>query len=51
MEIQVTIGQLLAQKEKNQAKEKEIKEKKAKIKAFKGLPPVSILSSGSLCIY
>ncbi|PPQ84543.1 hypothetical protein CVT25_007613 [Psilocybe cyanescens] len=35
----VTIGRLLAQKETNQAQEREIKEKRTRIKAFQGLPP------------
>ncbi|KDR68792.1 hypothetical protein GALMADRAFT_256644 [Galerina marginata CBS 339.88] len=39
LEISVTVSQLLAQKEKNQAKEREIKEKRTKLKAFQGLPP------------
>ncbi|KAF9554539.1 hypothetical protein CPC08DRAFT_766654 [Agrocybe pediades] len=39
IDVKVSIGQLLAQKERIQAKAKEIKEKRAKIKAFKGLPP------------
>ena len=32
-------------KEKNQITERELKEKRAKIKAFQGLPPVSIIIS------
>jgi hypothetical protein len=33
----------MEQKEKNQAIERELKEKRAKIKAFQGLPPVKTL--------
>lgn len=41
--VSITVNQLLEQKEKNQVRERELKEKRAKIKAFQGLPPVSIL--------
>ena len=41
LQVPITISQLLEQKEKNQIRERELKEKRAKIKAFQGLPPVS----------
>jgi hypothetical protein len=34
------LEQLLAQKEKNVAREKEVNEKRAKLETFQGLPPV-----------
>ncbi|KAJ3517836.1 hypothetical protein NLJ89_g261 [Agrocybe chaxingu] len=40
LDIRVSVGKLIAQKEKNLARENELKEKRAKIKAFQGLPPV-----------
>ena len=42
LQVSTTISQFFEQKEKNQIKERELKEKRAKIKAFQGLPPVSI---------
>jgi len=39
LQVSTTVGQLLEQKEKNQIRERELKEKRAKIKAFQGLPP------------
>lgn len=44
LQVSTTVSQLLEQKEKNQIRERELKEKRAKIKAFQGLPPVSIIS-------
>ena len=43
LQVSTTVSQLLEQKEKNQIRERELKEKRAKIKAFQGLPPVSII--------
>ncbi|KAH9487324.1 hypothetical protein JR316_0001397 [Psilocybe cubensis] len=39
LSIPISINKLLTQKEKNQLKEREIREKRARIKAFQGLPP------------
>ncbi|KJA20828.1 hypothetical protein HYPSUDRAFT_766628 [Hypholoma sublateritium FD-334 SS-4] len=39
LNVSVTITQLVAQKEKNQTRERELKEKRAKLKVFQGLPP------------
>ncbi|CAA7266389.1 unnamed protein product [Cyclocybe aegerita] len=39
LDIRVSVDKLIAQKEKNLASEKELKENRAKIKAFQGLPP------------
>lgn len=36
----VTVSKLTKQQEKNKLKEQELKAKRAKIKAFQGLPPV-----------
>jgi len=36
----ISVSQLIAQKEKLTTKKKELKEKRAKIKTFQGLPPV-----------
>jgi hypothetical protein len=36
----VTVTQLMEQHEKNKAKEQQLQEKQAKIRAFQGLPPV-----------
>ena len=40
LDVSVSITQLMAQKEKNQTKQRELKEKRAKLKTFQGLPPV-----------
>ncbi len=40
LDVPVSITQLMAQKEKNQMKQRELKEKRAKLKTFQGLPPV-----------
>lgn len=45
LQVSTTVSQLLEQKEKNQTRERELKEKRARIKAFQGLPPVSMLKS------
>ena len=42
LQVSTTISQFFEQKEKNQIRERELKEKRTKIKAFQGLPPVSI---------
>ncbi|KAF9527125.1 hypothetical protein CPB83DRAFT_907928 [Crepidotus variabilis] len=39
LNIPVSLGQLLLQKESNVSKEKEMKEKRARLQAFHGLPP------------
>ncbi|KAF8816606.1 hypothetical protein BYT27DRAFT_7181417 [Phlegmacium glaucopus] len=39
LQVSITVSQLLEQKEKNQVRERELKEKRAKIRAFQGLPP------------
>lgn len=39
LDVPITIRQLIEQKERTQAMERELKEKRAKIKAFQGLPP------------
>lgn len=39
LQVSITVSQLLEQKEKNQIKERELREKRAKLKAFQGLPP------------
>lgn len=43
LQVSTTVSQLFEQKEKNQIRERELKEKRVKIKAFQGLPPVSII--------
>ena len=40
LDVSVSITQLMEQKEKNQTKQRELKEKRAKLKIFQGLPPV-----------
>ena len=40
LDVSVSITQLMEQKEKNQTKQRELKEKRAKLKTFQGLPPV-----------
>ncbi|KAG6817300.1 hypothetical protein H0H87_010642 [Tephrocybe sp. NHM501043] len=42
--ILVTVTRLKEQEKKNKTKEQELKAKRVKVKAFKGLPPVSCLS-------
>lgn len=42
-EPSVSVTDLIKQQERNQQKEAELKMKRAKIKAFKGLPPVSVI--------
>lgn len=39
----VTVTQLMQQQEANKAKERELKVKRAKVKAYQGLPPVGAL--------
>ena len=41
----ITVTRLKEQEKKNRAKEQELKAKRAKIKAFKGLPPVGFIIS------
>ena len=40
LDVSVSITQLMEQKEKNQTRQRELKEKRAKLKTFQGLPPV-----------
>lgn len=46
--VPVTLAQLMEQKENNLAKQRELKEKRAKLKTFQGLPPVRCPSSLSM---
>lgn len=39
-EAKVTVTQLMKQQEKNKLKDRQLQEKRAKIKRFQGLPPV-----------
>jgi hypothetical protein len=40
IDLRITLAQLISQKEKNLSREKDIEEKRARLRAFQGLPPV-----------